>query len=247
MKLSVKPVLLKLLTLAASGLGLMLHVVLLATGIDEKGLLISEHWAGRGLWILTAAMVAIVFLLTRPIRGSARYRDAHPASVIAGIGAMVAAGTVAYTAFGEFAMQSITITALSLATAICLAVIGICRIIHSQPNFLLHAVVSVYFAIRMVTQYQNWNSDPQVLDYAFYLGAYILLMLSAYQHATFDAGMGSHRDLWCTGLLAAFLCFVSLTSTVDTWLLLGCGIWSITNLTDLKIRRRMRTPSQEEV
>ena len=246
MNLSVKPVLLKLLTLSASALGLMLHLVLLATAIDEKGLLISGHWTGTGLWVLTAALTASLFLLTRTLKGPTRYRAAHPASVIAGLGAFLAAGAVVHTALGELSVLPLAVTVLSLAAAVCLAVMGLCRLLGCQSNFLLSAVISIYFAVRMVTQYRNWNSDPQVLDYAFYLGAYIVLMLYAYQHSAFDSGVGSHRSLWFTGLLAAFLCFVSLTSSVDTWLLLGCGIWAITNLTSLKIRN-VRSFSREGV
>lgn len=247
MKLSVKPELMKLLTLTAGTLGLMLRVVLFATGFDEKGLLISGHWAGKGLWILTAAMVAAIFLLTRTIHGSKRYFEAHPASFGACLGAVLAAFAIGRTAIQELGTQSLLVTVPGFAAAAALLVIAFCRVQPSRPNFLLHVIVCVFFATRMVNQYQSWNSDPQILDFAFYLGAYIALMLTAYQHAAFDAGMGNHRTLWCFSLLAVFLCCVSLTTSADTWLLLGCGIWSFTNVTNLKPRGQMHTPSREEV
>lgn len=247
MKLTVKPELIKLLPLAAGALGLMLRVVLFATGTDEKGLLVSGHWAGKSLWLLTAAMIASLFVLTRTIQGPRRYRESHPASFAACAGAAAAAIAIVRTAAAEFRTQPFLFTILGLAAAVCLLAIAFCRLQPRKPHFLLHAVVCVFFAIRMVNQYRNWNSDPQVLDYAFYLGAYIVLMLTAYQHAAFDAGIGSHQAVWFTGLLAAYLCLVSLPSSVDTWLLLGCGIWSFTNLTSLRAPRHLRTSSREEV
>lgn len=238
MKLSVKPELIKLLALAAGLCGLMLRIVLFATGFDEKGLLIAGHWAGRGLWVLTAAMVAMLFLLSRIIDGPKRYRSAHPASFSACLGCALAAFAVGRTVIGEFHAQPLPATLLGLAAALCLLVIGFCRVQPCKPNFLLHCVVCVFFAVRMISQYRSWSSDPQVLDYAFYLGAHIALMLTAYQHAAFDLGSGSHRTLWCCSLLASYLCFVSLTATADTWLLMGCGIWAFTNVTSLKPRKR---------
>lgn len=245
MKLSVKPELIKLLTLSAGVCGMMLRVVLFANGMDEKGLLISGHWAGTGLWILTAAMVAMLFLLSRTIQGPKRYLNAHPASFSACLGAVLAAFAIARTTVSELHTQPLPITLLGLVAAVCLLVIAFCRIQPSRPNFLLHCVLCVFFAARMISQYRNWNSDPQVLDYAFYLGAHIALMLTAYQHAAFDAGFGNHRSAWCFGLLAAYLCFVSLGNTTDTWLLLGCGIWSFTNVTSLKPRKQRRIREEE--
>lgn len=247
MKLSVKPILLKLLTLAAGGLGLMLRIVLYATGIDEKGLLIAGHWAGTSLWLISVMILAALFVLTRPIRGARDYRNIHPVSLTAGLGAFAASFGFVYTAIGELGMQSTAVMALTFASALALAFIGFCRISRMKPHFLCHAVLCVFFALRMVSKYQGWNSDPQVLDYVFYLGAYVALMLTAYLHAAIDTGMGRQRELWLMSLIAVYLCMVSLMDTMDTWLLLGCAVWALTNLPNMKFRiRRRRTAAPEQ-
>lgn len=247
MKSTVKPGLLKLLTLCAGGLGLMLRVILYTTGVDHKGLLITGHWAAVSLWILTAVMAAVMLLLSRCIQGPQQYRDAHPASFTAFVGAFAAAAAAAYCAVTELGTCALGISILSFAAALSLAVIGICRLAGKRVLFLCHVILCAFFALRMISQYKLWNSDPQLQDYVFYLSAYVALMLNAYQHASFDASQGSHGALWCTGLLAVYLCCVALMGAADTWLLLGAGIWAFTNLTNLNVRRRPKYGPREEV
>lgn len=242
MKLSVKPELLKILTLCAGGLGLVLHTVLYATGVDGKGLLITGHWASVALWILTGVTIAALFVLTRFIRSSEDYHAAHPASFIAGTGAFAAAAAAAFTVMSELAVSELLPLVIGFTAAISLVIIGICRLSGKKPIFLCHTVVCVFFAMRMVGQYQHWNSDPQVQDLVFNLGAYVALMLHAYQQAAFDAEMGNHRALWCTGLIGVYLCCVSLRGSMDTRLILGAGIWVLTNLTCLNVRPRRQRP-----
>lgn len=234
MKLTVKPQLLKYLILGAGGLGLALRVILYATGIDGRGLLVQGHWAHIALWLLTLAAAAAILLSTRKLEGTA---DSHPASLSAAVGAFAAAVGIGLTTVSEFAEFSnrlhLIVWVLGLCSTVAMVGIGVSRLTGRMPYFLLHAVVCVYFALRMVAQYQMWSSDPQLLDYCFYLSSYVALMLTAYHHAAFDADMGSHRSLWCFSLASVYLCCLSLKGNWDTLLLLGCGIWAFTNLTNL--------------
>ena len=247
MKSTVKPGLLKLMTLCAGSLGLMLRVLLYTTGVDHKGLLITGHWAAVALWILTAAMVVVISLLSRGIHGPAQYRDAHPASFVAFLGALAAAAAFAFNAYTELGNNFLGISILNFAAALSLLVIGICRLAGKKVPFLFHVILCAFFALRMVSQYRHWNSDPQLQDYVFYLGAYVALMLNAYHHAESDISESRHSALWCTGLLAVYLCCVALMGSVDTWLLLGAGIWALTNLTSLGARRHPKYGPREEV
>mgnify|MGYP003301256897 CR=1 FL=1 len=62
MSMSAKPNQLKLFVAAAGLLGLLLRLVLLETALDEKGLLVSGHWADVGVWLLTAAVIGMICL-----------------------------------------------------------------------------------------------------------------------------------------------------------------------------------------
>lgn len=246
MKLSVKPENLKYLILGAGGLGLALRVVLYSTGIDEKGLLISGHWAGTALWLLTALAAAALILLTGPIQGPERYQDAHPVSFTAGLGCFALSAGILITTLSEMSASSgnisLIVRLLGFASIAAASFIGFCRIVGAIPHSLCHATVCLYFALRMVSQYQNWSSDPQLQDYIFYLSAYVALMLTGYHHAAFDAQMGSHRALWALSLGAVYLCCLSLKGTADTALLLAAAVWAFTNLTALTGRPRRHRP-----
>lgn len=254
MKLSVKPHLLKLFALSAGLLGLMLRMVLYATGTDEKGLLIANHWAGITVYGLTAVVVLGLLLLTRSIQGSADYRDAHPRSILAGSGSLVLALAVLMSCLSEISSPPDSIGTfirwvLGFLTVVSLACICLCRVTGSKPIFLFHGILCVWLALRMVMQYQNWSADPQMQDYVFYLLAHVALMLTAYHQAAFDAGMGSHRSLWYLSLVAVFLCLLSLRDSLDTLLLLAAAFWALTNLTSLDTRPRRQRPAldlQEE-
>lgn len=247
MKFSIKPQHLKYLILGAGGLGLVLRIVLYATGTDEKGLLVTGHWARIGLWILTALTAAVIILFTKPIEGPGNYRDCYPVSYAAGLGSFAAAAGILITTISEMSALASTIELVlrlfGFGAAAAFVLIGLGRLMGTKSHFLLHAVICGYFGLRMVWQYQQWSSDPQLLDYCFYLTAYVALMLTAYQHAAFDADMGSHRQLWLLTLIAVYLCCLSLKGTQDTLLMLVCGIWAFTNLTSLTVRPRRQRPT----
>lgn len=232
MKVAPKADTLKYAVLGAGGLGLVLRILLYATGIDGRGLLIRGHWAGIALVVLTAAVLAAVFIFTRSIGKTAR-----PTGLVSAAGAFAAAigiGITTVSGFAEFSTRlHLIVWLLGIFSTAAMGIIGFCRITGKKPHFLLSAVICLYFALRMVSRYQLWSSHPQLMDYCFYLGAYLTLMLASYHHAALDEGMGRPRALWFFSLVAVYLCTVSLQSGIDTFLLLGCGAWAFTNLTGL--------------
>lgn len=218
-------------------LGFLLRAALYETGIDGRGLLISGHWANTALWVLTVVTGIGIFLLTRTIRTPADPVAAYPASALRGAGAFAAMAGIGITTVMDFAEFSsrlhLIVWVLGLCSVLAMGITGVCRLRGKKSHCLLLAVVCLYFALRMVSRYQLWSSDPQLQDYCFYLCAHAALMLTAYHHAAFDAGMGSHRALWFFSLAGVYLCLVSLWGSADAALLAGCGIWAFTNLSDL--------------
>lgn len=237
MKLTLKASHLKYLILEAGGLGLVLRLALYATGIDGRGLLVEGHWASIALWGLTFLVAAAIFLFTRTLDGPTDHETAYPVSFQGAIGAFTAMLGIAVTSVSEFSEFSSSIHLIVWVLGICSAVsfgcVGVLRLTGGKSHPLLHALPCIYFALRMVSRYQLWSSDPQLQDYCYYLLAYVALMLTAYHHAAFDANMGCHRSLWRLGLASVYLCTLSLSSNMDTLLLLGCGAWAFTNLTNL--------------
>ena len=249
MKLSVNPTKFKYAVTAAGALAFLLRLALYLSGTDEKGMLPSVHWAGIALWVLTLAVLAGLFACTRSICGPRRYQDSFPVSWVSAAGAFLAALGLAVTAVSDAAISTgfadLAVRILGFASAAALLAVGLCRMTGAKPPFPCHAVLCVYFALRMVCQYRRWSGDPQLQDYCFTLFALVALMLSAYQQAAFDAGIGSHRTLWFLSLAAVFLCCPAMYGSRDWVLLLTCGVWAFTNLTVLSGKTRRRRPAMK--
>lgn len=246
MKNPVKADTLKYLIPVAGGLGLILRMLLYATGMDGRGLLVRGHWTAVALSILTLLVAVALYLSTRSVERSAEHRTAYSVSVPGAIGAFAAMVGIGITTVSEFAEFSsrlhLLVWLLGLCSTVAMGCTGICRLTGRKPYFLLSAAVCLYFALRMVSCYQYWSSDPQLQDYCFYLGAYVALMLTAYHHAAFHADAGNHRDLWFFSLAAVYLCCLSLQDSRDALLLAGCGLWAFTNLTSRTPRPRRNRP-----
>ena len=246
MKRAVKPDSLKYLILGAGGLGLVLRILLYATGIDGRGLLVRGHWAWITLWILTLLTGAAILALTRLIHCPVTPEALSPVSFSGAMGAFAAMAGIGLTTILEFSRDfggiALPVWVLGLCSTVAMGVIGACRLTGRKPHPLLHALLCVYFALRMMSRYRLWCSDPQLQDYCFYLGAYVALMLAAYHHAALGADMGSHRPLWRYSLAAVYLGCVSLKSNMDAALLFGCSVWAFTNLTCLTPRPRRQRP-----
>lgn len=237
---AVKPNQIKLLPCAAGILGLALRAILYTDGVDRKGLLVAGYWAGTGVWILTAAVAAAVLLWCQKLNSSGTYEKAFPASALQAAGAALAGIACLLSPVTQPPAGNLSLIepALRFVAAGSLIWIGYCRFRGKTPQFLLHSAVCVYLALRLVCQYRAWSADPQIQNYAFYLGAHVALMLTAYQFAALDAGCGDHRKLWLAGLAAVYLSAVSLYPAKEPFFLLCCIVWILTNLSRPSIRKR---------
>ena len=223
-------------SVAAAGLlALGLRLVLLQTGVDSKGLLITGHWADTAVWLLTAAVIGVIFFFLRGCTGPASDAVAFPASTVRSIGCLLAG-------FGFLLSPSPAISAsrlalaepiLRLLAAGAMVAVGFCRFRGKRSSVLFHGTVCLYLALRMVCRYQIWSSDPQLQHYVFYLGAHVALMLSCYQLAAFDADSGSHRGLWSWSLGAVYLCLAALPGCDDPFFLLCGALWMFSCLSSL--------------
>lgn len=230
MNLNFKPRHLTLLILGASAAGFALRKALYAFGFDGRGLLIENHPAALALWGLTAVVAAVLIL------SALRAKDefAAPSPLWSAAGAFAAAAALGCATMQEFsrffAPMDMLLWVLGLASALCFAIIGICRLCRKQPYFLLHVIPSVYLALRMVMQYRMLSIDPQLMDYCFYLCACVALMLTAYHHAALDAGTGKPKLLRLYTLGSVYLSCVALSYTEDPLLLAGLALWAVCSL-----------------
>lgn len=241
MKTMMKPEKMKMLAAVSGLLGALLRWLLYETGTDEKGLLVTGHWTAIALWVLTAVYCGAVLLYCRKLTGPGQYRHCYPASAAAALGCIACGAALALAGMKDWplaeAPMDMLSAALSLAAAAALVVIALCRLLGKMPPFPLHALVCLCLALRMVSRYRAWSSEPQLMDYLFFVLGYVTLTLSSYQLAAFDAGMGSHRKLWCFGLMAVYFCLTGLYRCGEVPVMAGCALWMLLNLPSLRARR----------
>ena len=225
---------LKWLVAAAGLLAMMLRFTLLQTGVDERGLLATGHWADTGSWLLTAATIGVIFFSLRHCTGPKTYDAVFPRSMLRCAGSLIAA--CSFLLSGTPVVTSVKLAAaepvLRTLAAAALVAVSFCRFRGKKPSFLFHGTVCLYLALRMVCRYQVWSSDPQLQHYAFYLGAHVALMLGSYQLAAFDTDCGNHRSLWCWGLGAVYLCLTAIPGSNEPFFLLCCALWAFTGLSN---------------
>lgn len=240
--------LLRYTVLSAGFLAMTLRALLYAAAIDQKGLLAAGHWATWSILVLTVLTLGAALLMTRKIQGPADYADCYPVSYLQGTGSLLLAGAIFQRAISLYAVSSDRlnlIAAISGFTAVlALLVAGICRMIPKKPSFLCHSVVSIFFALQLVSQYRSWSADPQLMDYCFYLAAFICLMFTAYFLAGFEADLPNHRGLVFSSMAATFFCCLALPESGDAPLLISCALWAFSCTPRMQAKRQR--PSNEE-
>lgn len=232
-----KPAILPWLTLIAGGLGLALRIWLYATGTDETGLLVAGHPAELLIWLLSAAVMVLLFWGTAPLVAAPKYPFNFPPSIFGAVGCGLAAVCIATTSVAEILSDPDTLAlitaAVGLLAAACLTTLALLRFQGKQPSVVFHAIVCVYFMLRMVSLYRHWSSDPQLQDYCFQLLTTVFLMLSAYYRTTFDANMGLRRPHVLCHLAAVYFGFLCLATRTDAFFYLATGFWMFTDLCSL--------------
>lgn len=234
MKRFVNPLNLPLWALLTGGVGLLLRVWLMTSGIDQKGFFIAGHLAGILLFLLVIGAMVALFLLTRDLLEASKYEFNFPASEISGFGAFIAAAGIGIGSFVDiFVAVDALETAAALAglvAAVLLVLIGFFRRKGTVPSVLIHIGICVYLMLRLVCYYRHWSSDPQILDYCFQLVATSCLMLTTYQRATFDAREGKRRPYAFFNLATIFFSCISLIGWSNILFFLSVIIWQITDL-----------------
>ena len=229
MKLSLKPKYIPALALCGGILGAGLRLWLFATGLDAQGLIRTGHPADPLIFILTAVVLAGIYLCLPQADGAHHYKQQFPVSLPAAIGCWIAALGILITDFRELATLQDNTTVISfilgLAAVAVLAMLGLCQLWGVRPSVLLHGCVTLYLMVHLVSQYRVWSAEPQLQSYGFQLLASVFLMLSCYQRTTLDDGCGSRR--WYLFFHYGALFFCCLATIGGNWLFyLSMVLWT---------------------
>lgn len=199
------------------------------TGLDEKGLLAAGHPMETLLWLCTA--LAALWIVTGVLREKKPRRQFPPT---AALGHILAASGIALTAalntprvYGPIG-TAWKVTGFLAALLLVYAAFSL--VMGKRPFFGAYAVVSVFFALHLVSHYQTWCADPQLQNYVFEFGGVLGLMLFGYYQSAGAAGRTSLPLLRLTGLFSAYFCLTALSGTSYLYLYAGSGLWALTGL-----------------
>lgn len=224
----------KILTLCAAAAAAGLRAAHYAFGTDGRGLLVANHWAVVGLWVVSAGFAAMLLFSLGRVSATDDCTAARPSGMVAAAGCFVLAAGLAVTSLLQYSFFEATaeriVRILGLVAAAGALAAGICRIKGKQPSFLTHTALCLFITLRMILQYRHWSADPQLQDYGFYLCAHVALMLASYHHAAFDVGMGNRRALWIWSLCSVYLCCAAIPHCSEALLMGCCAFWALTNL-----------------
>lgn len=229
MKRYLKPVYLPVAMVGAGLLAFLFRLWLFAIGKDDRGLLSVGTFPDAMSWIVTALAVALIFLLTRKLRGGNKYHYNFPASLPATIGMALAAIGFAVSSIVDLSTGTDTIGTVSaflgfLATAAML-MLAWCRLQGKQLSILFHGTICFYLMLFLVSHYRLWSSAPQLQSYAFELLAIVFVMLACYQRCAFDAGKGNRQTYTLFSMVALFFCIATLPGCDNVAFFLGAAAW----------------------
>ena len=216
--------------------GFALRWLLYSLTVDNRNLIPLWHPLEIGLWIVTAAAVLLIVFQIRKLRHPHNDANRFRPAPLAAAGSLVLAGGILAAVLGDGLQLSdmeMVRDLLGIVATLAMVAVTVYRWRGLEPFFLLHGVVCVFFALHMVTCYQSWSSNPQLMDYVFTLFSCIGLMLFAFYHGCLEAGMGKLRLLPAVGLLTTYCCIVALSGTEFTLLYLSGAVWTLTNLLGL--------------
>lgn len=230
MKKLFRPQMLPLFTMGIGGLGLVLRIWLLSSGVDEKGLLVAGHPANALSFILTALALLVFALCSlnpHPQIGKTPFHT----PVAAMLGCSAASIGILATAIEELLRKAeyVTITCciLGVLAAAALILSGVLRLRRLQPAWWVQLPVILFFMFHMISQYRFWSAEPEVHSFFFPLLASLFLMLSAYHRIATDAGKPEPRRYLFTSQAALFFCCMSCIGSGHLFYL-TCGAWMLT-------------------
>lgn len=213
-------------TLAAGLLALVLRVIMLLMGFDDKGLLKRMNPANILLWVVAVGYLVFLLVILRKLGGNGRYRDNFGKCSVKGCLAMGGGGLMLVWLLVGVSQRSALELVLGILACAGMIFTGFCRWKGRHPNFLFHGIVCLFFVLELTGNYRGWSADPQLQDYGFQLLAGVALMLASFQRACCDANLIDRRKVAFACMAACFFCLVSLSDPEIPVYYAAAGLWA---------------------
>ena len=230
--------------------GLGLRLVLDRFFRDDSGLFPPAHPLSLAAVGVAAATLALAFYASRNMEEAEGYCVSFPASLPAFLGHILAAAGILATVLtaqpGMAGTMTLMWKLLAFASVPCLLAAGWLRQRGKQPFFLFHLIPTLFLLLHMISSYQAWSRESQMLDYLFSLLGTVSVLLFALYHSAFDAGLEWRRKLMFSAYAGVSLSVAAIPGSAYPWLYLGGACWALLDRPVAWIRRRRPNPCGEE-
>lgn len=225
-----------------------MQILLLTTGVDEKGLLVAGSLPEICSWVITGCALAILLAGIRTLGGIPGGNRLFPPSIFAAIGTCAGAAGIARAAI-YFLPSSNTrfhlVCAIAgFASALCLAALAYCRWKGQAIPLPVRLPIILFFCVYALCEYRVWSASTQLMEYAFPMLATVFLLLTSYHRAALEVRMNGRRSYVFCNLAALF--FSLLAVPHDPAFFVPMAVWMLSDTCSLQqMVRRVRTAPQE--
>lgn len=216
-----------LLFAAFGAAAILLHKLVFSSYLDDRGLVIPWSVPCIALLVLTVvcAVLAAVF--------GKNAEEVPQPSILSAVGTVIfACGTASL--FLEEARGPVALTylfrALAAISAVCLLAAAVFKFMGRKPPFLLTTAPCALGVVHMMECYQLWSERPQMMEYAFGLGAVLLVMLFTYHYMADNAALKSKFVYIFSGLLGIYFCCGAYAQGEYAWYFAAGAVWLTTEL-----------------
>lgn len=214
------------MTALCGGAAAVLRIQMLATGLDEKGLLVAGNPYCIALWVVTIGYMAALALGLRKLPNHKEYGKLFPACKLRGILSIAGGALLLLESVRIIPTQQLA-GILGVLAGVGMLLAGLCRFIGKHPSPLFHILVCLFYIVRLVLSFQRWSSDPQLQDYVMQILAGVSLMMFAFYRASCDADMAKRRITSFYGLAAVYFCLASVSDEAMPLLYIASGLWAV--------------------
>ncbi len=198
---------------------------LLATCVDEKGLLVAGSPLATVSWILTAGVVLLVAVCVWKHRQIKLVVRSSPASQVARLLAMVIGAMVFWNA--AFPGKAATLAAVAAAVIAAWELLGG----KNKVNPVIADIPAVlFFLLALLSCYQVWSAEPETQRYVYSLLAMVCMMMATYQRSAVLLGLGKGSIFLGAGYLGVYFAVAAGADPGFKMMFPVLGLWMFAQL-----------------
>ncbi len=210
--------------------GLLVRYWYFAEGLERGGLLSATHPGNIITYILMAFVPLILLALVLPMLRRNKGSVYFAPGIIGCAGNCIAGAGALYACILQLKAAADTLPVIGAvagaAAVVCFVLAGLGRLKGKKGSFYLYCVITVYFAVQILSRYRSWNIEPQLQLYLPQLLAYAFLMITAYQQAALTMGKGKPGQYLLFNYGAAFFCLLSVCGEMPVFYL-AMALWTL--------------------